>query len=162
MLVPELVGVCETLAEGEVVADETLEIEAETETVPLGEPRAEALLDGERVGERLTVTDTVGVLLLAMERVDLGEPVEEIVPEGLAETEGESEEVLLADADLETVGEAVGVRLAVLDREPEVETVGEVELRGEAETLLRACLAIDPTNRSAVENLAAITTARAA
>ena len=35
-------------------------------------------------------------------------------------------------------------------------------MRGEAETLLRACLAIDPTNRSAVENLAAITTARAA
>lgn len=34
--------------------------------------------------------------------------------------------------------------------------------RGDAETLLRACLAIDPTNRSAVENLAAITTARAA
>ena len=35
-------------------------------------------------------------------------------------------------------------------------------MRGEAETLLRACLAIDPTNRSAVENLAAITPARAA
>jgi hypothetical protein len=109
--------------------------EAETETVPLGELRAEALLDDERLGVRLTVTDTVGVLLLATERDDLAEPVEEIVPEGLAETEAESEEVLLVDTDLVAVGEAVGVRLAELDNEPDVETVGEAELRGEAETL---------------------------